>query len=191
MASKKHTNPSDLPLVNRFITAHNDQGKSIFSRDLAEPLEFWEIASGTGKVARFELGYTTQGFPVQLMGDKDLTGFKESYAKKESSGLVRQGGTILRYVDIPPGCDSPMHRTVSLDYGIVVSGEVECLLDSGESRTARPGDLVVQRGTMHQWINKTDRWARIVFILFHAEPIIVGGKHLGEDRAGMGLPDSH
>lgn len=47
-----------------------------------------------------------------------------------------------------------MHRTVSLDYGVLISGELECLLDSGETRSVHPGDVVVQRGTMHQWVNR-------------------------------------
>lgn len=55
---------------------------------------------------------------------------------------------VLRHVDIGPGITSPMHRTVSLDYGIVIEGEIELLLDSGEKRQMLPGDICVQRGTM-------------------------------------------
>ena len=69
-----------------------------------------------------------------------------------------------------------MHRTQSLDYGIMVQGEAELLLDSGDRITMRPGDICVQRATMHQWINSTDKWHRMVFVLMDAEPIESGGR---------------
>ncbi|KAF4331880.1 cupin domain protein [Fusarium beomiforme] len=182
---------TSLPNPKRHITTHNNQGSSIYVEDLPESLNFWTISTEDNKSARFELGYVTEAFPITLNKDEDLATFKEAYANKQNSGLVKHGGTILRYVDIPPYSQSPMHRTVSLDYGIVIAGELECLLDSRETRIVRPGDLMVQRGTMHQWNNRTDRWARIVFVLFHAYPIEIAGKELGENYGGMGVPDSH
>lgn len=153
-----------------------------------ESMRFWTVYTEDGHSGRFELGYITNSFPVPLTGDRDLDAFKDAYATKEQSGLVKHGGTILRYCDLPPESKSPMHRTVSLDYGILISGELECLLDSGEVRTIRPGDLIVQRGTMHQWFNRKKEWARIVFILFHAEPVVIGGEPLEEVQGGMKLP---
>lgn len=50
-----------------------------------------------------------------------------------------------------PGLLSPMHRTVSLDYGVVLEGEVELVLDSGETRVLKRGDVAIQRGTCHAW----------------------------------------
>lgn len=96
----------------------------------------------------FALSYTTNGFPVDMNDDKDLDVYG-GYLKN-APGLVVSGGTVLRHVDIPPETKCAMHRTVSLDYGCVLEGEVELLLDSGEKRTMKRGDVAVQRGTMHQ-----------------------------------------
>ncbi|TGO60312.1 hypothetical protein BELL_1207g00040 [Botrytis elliptica] len=64
-----------------------------------------------------------------------------------------KNGTVVRLIDFAPGLDSPMHRAMSLDYSIVIESELEITLDSGESRIMRPGDVSVQRATMHKWRN--------------------------------------
>jgi mannose-6-phosphate isomerase-like protein (cupin superfamily) len=98
------------------------------------------------------------------------------------------GGTRIRVLDIPPdradadfdkvfdnigGQDAHLkthkrhasfHRTRSIDYGIVLSGEITLLVDEGEV-TVKAGDIVVQRGTNHGWVNRTTRPCRIAFIL--------------------------
>ncbi|MGH8035279.1 MAG: cupin domain-containing protein, partial [Lysobacterales bacterium] len=57
-----------------------------------------------------------------------------------------------------------MHRTETVDYGIVLEGELVLIVDEGET-TVRAGDIVVQRGTNHAWANRSDRPCRIAFIL--------------------------
>lgn len=79
-----------------------------------------------------------------------------------------------------------MHRTQSLDYGIVLEGEVELILDSGEKRAMKVGDVAIQRGTMHAWRNMSDtKPARMIYVLTPAKPLEVDGKKLGEDLADM------
>lgn len=96
---------------------------------------------------------------------------------------------MLRIVDMNPGATSPMHRTISLDYGVVLEGEVELILDSGESRLLRRGDVAVQRGTNHAWRNVSERtWARMLYVLQEAEEVVVDGVRLGEDYGG-GMDD--
>jgi quercetin dioxygenase-like cupin family protein len=73
-------------------------------------------------------------------------------------------GTKIRINEFPPGVVSPVHRTQSVDYGIVLEGEVVLVLDSEET-TLRAGDVAVQRGTSHRWENRTGRTARMAFIL--------------------------
>jgi len=85
-----------------------------------------------------------------------------------------------------------MHRTVSLDYGVVLIGEVELVLDSGEVRLMKPRDICVQRGTMHAWRNtsKTE-WARMLYVLQPSLPVSVAGTELVEDYGNMaGVPSS-
>ncbi|KAK0391370.1 hypothetical protein NLU13_0871 [Sarocladium strictum] len=183
--------PGDLPRNHRYITTHNKDGKAIYVEEVSTPLDFWDISTADGKSARFELAYTTHGFPVQMNKDEDLSSFKEDYAKRQESGIVKQGGTLLRYVDLHPNDTTPMHRTSSLDYGILISGSLECLLDSGESRTIYPGDVLVQRGTNHQWNNNTDKWVRILFVVTDAAPLDVNGARLEEDINGILVPESH
>jgi quercetin dioxygenase-like cupin family protein len=57
-----------------------------------------------------------------------------------------------------------MHRTESIDYGIVISGEITLVLDKGET-LLKQGDVVIQRGTNHAWANKSGKPCRMVFIL--------------------------
>lgn len=79
-----------------------------------------------------------------------------------------------------------MHRTESIDYGVVIEGSVELILDSGEKRIMHRGDVCVQRGTMHAWKNITENrgWARMMFVLVSSEKVVVGGKELGKDLPG-------
>lgn len=75
-----------------------------------------------------------------------------------------------------------MHRTLSLDYAVVLSGEIVCVLDGGEEKTIAQGELIMQRGTNHQWINRSKtEVARILFVMVGAEKIVLeDGKELEE-----------
>ena len=93
-------------------------------------------------------------------------------------------GTKIRINEFPPGVVSPVHRTQSVDYGIVLSGEVVLVLDDAET-VLRAGDVVVQRGTSHRWENRSGLTARMAFILIDGaftaellaalEPDVLGG----------------
>jgi len=61
-----------------------------------------------------------------------------------------------------------MHRTETVDYGIVVEGELVLIMDDGET-TVGAGDIVIQRGTNHGWANRSDRYCRIVFVLIDGD----------------------
>ncbi len=71
-----------------------------------------------------------------------------------------------------------MHRTLSLDYGVVLEGEIVLELDNKEQVTLQAGDVAVQRGTIHAWVNETNQWTRMVFVLLDAEPVKIDGKTL-------------
>ena len=170
-----------LPSLNRFITDHDTKGTATFSSRVEEKLEWQPI----GSIAKFALGYTTSKFPVQLSDKTDITSY-EGFLTNQP-GITIPGGTVLRIVDMAPGASSPMHRTVSLDYGVVLEGEVELILDSGEKRLMRRGDTSVQRATNHKWRNTSETtWARMLYVLQESEPLIVNGRTLGEDY-GVGM----
>jgi quercetin dioxygenase-like cupin family protein len=169
-----------LPKIQRYITAHNKEGKAIFSDKFDEESKMKPNEDGIA----FALSYTTKGLPVSMDEDEDLDVY-DRYLNN-TPGLVVSGGTVLRHVDIPPSTECTMHRTVSLDYGCVLEGEIELLLDSGEKRIMKRGDVAIQRGTMHQWINhsKTE-WTRMLFVLQESKPLKVAGETFGEELAGM------
>lgn len=182
--------PKTLRPLNRFITTHNQQGKAIFSNALPEEMPVREVADG----AHFSLAYTSSSFPAQLSNDADIPQY-EHYLNNPP-GIVISSGSVCRIVDMAPSALSPMHRTVSLDYGVVLEGEVELVLDSGETRLLKKGDVAVQRGTNHAWRNVTPdvigennervgQWARMLYVLMPAKEIEVEGVgKLGEDGIG-------
>jgi len=75
------------------------------------------------------------------------------------------GGHLIRLFEMQPGWCSPMHRTESLDYGVILSGEAYMVLDDGCEVTLGPGDVVVQRGTDHAWGNRSDEPVVMLFVL--------------------------
>ena len=87
---------------------------------------------------------------------------------------------MIRVVDMFPGRESPMHRTNSIDYGIVLEGEIELELNDGAKRTVRQGGIVVQRGTNHLWRNTTDKVCRIAFVLIESPAYLHNGQPLPE-----------
>ncbi|OHE99534.1 cupin [Colletotrichum orchidophilum] len=175
--------PSDLRRPHRFITDHAPDGKAIFNATLDSEVPQQTIENG----AKFYLGYTTEQTPVPLTGNVDVAAYAERLSNPP--GIVVPGGSVLRIVDMPPGSLSPMHRTVSLDYGVVLEGEIDLVLDSGETRRMRRGDVSVQRGTMHAWKNVSEtQWGRMLYVLQESEPVEVAGQVLKEDY-GVGMGD--
>ena len=175
---------SHLPQPRRFVTTHDSQGVGIFSDALPEEVDFWAVGP-PDKPASFGLGYATCTNPVRLTNDVDLIDIRSLNERPKEMPLVQRGGSLVRYVDYPPKSSSPMHRTVSCDYAITLIGNMECRLDSGDSRVVRAGDVLVQRGTKHQWFNNSDSWARMLYVLLDATKVEVGGLSLGEDLGGM------
>lgn len=82
-------------------------------------------------------------------------------------------GTRFTVNDIPPGNTPVMHRTETLDYVIVLSGEIDMELDDSTTKL-KAGDIVIQRGTNHAWINRGTEVARVAFILLDAKPLGIG-----------------
>lgn len=171
----------NLSFPKRYITTHNDSGQAIFDSSVPNHAPFYELPK---KDAAFAQCYVTTAFPVQLNDQADVKVYQEYLASPP--GLVVSNGTVLRYVDMPPGSLSPMHRTLSLDYGVVLEGEVELILGSGETRLMKRGDICIQRATMHAWKNTSDKdWARMLYILQPTQPITAGGEELKEDYGTM------
>jgi len=84
----------------------------------------------------------------------------------------------VRVVEFAPGSPKFMHRTETLDYAILLSGECDLELDDGVMVHMTQGDIAVQRGTMHAWVNNSDRPCVFAFVLIDAEPAEAGGQVL-------------
>ncbi|KAK7956328.1 uncharacterized protein PG986_005550 [Apiospora aurea] len=96
-------------------------------------------------------------------------------------------GTLFCVTNLPPNYAVPMHRTQSLDYCVVMTGEVVLALDGGEEKTVRAGEFIIRGGANHQWINRTDEPCRIAFVMVGADKVKLGdGTELGETVLNKG-----
>lgn len=172
--------------VRRVVTGHDGQGKAVVLTDGEPPVI---VRSPIQAGLAFHEIWNTARMPavIEPAFDEPTLGHTDTAPPKN--------GTVIRIVDLPPeGPDGPkldkdqarelfsavglaenaehhkpgrhplMHRTESIDYGIVLSGEIVLLLDDSEVHL-KQGDVVVQRGTIHAWTNRTDTICRMAFIL--------------------------
>ena len=86
-------------------------------------------------------------------------------------------GTIFRVVEYHPGVAPRMHRTETIDYAVVISGEIDMQLDTGAVHL-RAGDVLVQQATLHDWVNRGSVPCRIAFVLVPSKPVMREGKAL-------------
>ena len=114
--------------------------------------------------------WSTGEFPSDNSGDAD------GGARKVAS--TDPGGTVFRLVEYQPGVAPRNHRTESIDYAVVVSGAITMDLD-GKEVDLMQGDVLVQRGTVHNWINRGTEPCVIAFMLIAAKPVERAGKVLG------------
>jgi quercetin dioxygenase-like cupin family protein len=157
--------PNTQRQPKRYVTGHNQSGRAVVST-----VDDGHWRSIDNDIVRYNELWNTSTFPIDIRHDDALT------KTKTVLSLSLANGTVLRMVDRSPGSYSAMHRTQSLDYAVVVEGEMQMILDSGEKVTLQQGDIVVQRQTMHQWHNPTNRWNRMLFVLMDAKPLEVAGK---------------
>ena len=158
---------SGLPAVQRVVTGHDAKGRAIFISEDVSPTKM--IPSGDASFLKI---WATETVPADLNDERD--------GRDLPTGLTLEGGSVIRIVDMLPGKESPMHRTNSVDYGIILKGEIELELDDGAKRTVREGGIIIQRGTNHLWRNTTNQPCRIAFILIEAPAYLHDGKPLDE-----------
>ena len=167
--------------IRRVVTGHDSAGKAIVESDGLAPNV--RVREGAGFVST--LLWVTDETPA-------LGSLRIDRADRTIGTAPPPNGTILRIVDFPPvtpgvesvsqkdllramGIDAHgaggakvrhpyMHRTKSVDYGIILSGEIDMLLDDSEVHL-KAGDVVIQQGTNHAWVNHSDKFCRIAFVL--------------------------
>jgi len=164
--------------TRRVVTGHDASGKTIVLIDGAAPNAKLRKATGLSST----LLWVTDESPADNTGTTDA-------GEREIGVAPPPRGSIFRMVDFPPASETAavdnaamlkemglaggqggagtMHRTRSVDYAIVVSGEIDMLLDDSEVHL-KAGDVLVQRGTNHAWVNRGKENCRIAFVLIDA-----------------------
>jgi quercetin dioxygenase-like cupin family protein len=150
--------------VRRVITGHDASGKAIVKIDEVSKHVF------TGRLGATGINiWTTQGFPANNDGADD--------AGLRKVGTTLADGTIFRVLEFAPGLAPRNHRTDSIDYIIVMSGEIDMELDDSVVHL-KAGDVMVQRGTIHNWVNRGTEPCVLAVILIAAKPVEAGGRVL-------------
>ncbi len=165
--------------VRRVVTGHRD-GRAVVLFDSAAPNQKLRQASGLVST----LLWVTDEAPADISGKADR-------AAREIGVSPPPNGSIFRVVDFPPESGTrsreavlkemgvadhggarhaAMHRTRSVDYAIVIEGAIDMLLDDSEVHL-EAGDVLVQQGTNHAWVNRGDQPCRIAFVLIDAQEI--------------------
>jgi mannose-6-phosphate isomerase-like protein (cupin superfamily) len=150
--------------IRRVVTGHDEQGRA---KVLIDEQVKNVISSRPG--ANSSVIWSSIGFPVDNDGDRDPS-------HKEIATTI-DNGTVFRIVSFGSGVSPRNHRTDSIDYAVVISGEIDMELDIG-SVHLKAGDVLVQRGTIHNWVNKGTTPCVIAFTLVAAKSAAPGGKAL-------------
>ncbi|MBN8607413.1 MAG: cupin domain-containing protein [Caulobacterales bacterium] len=143
--------------VRRVVTGHDAQGKAIVVSDnlaqTSSPRPGHQICAV----------WANDGVPADNLNTRDG-------ADIAAASRLPNGATF-RIVQHAPGAESRMHRTQTLDYGVVLQGCIVLELDNSVEITLRAGDVLVQRGTIHKWINRGETPCTIAFVLLDARPL--------------------
>src|SRR5215813_5552100 len=143
--------------IRRVVTGHDSNGNA---RVIIDEIAKNVVATRAG--ANAAVIWTSEGFPVNNDG---------------KVGTTLDNGAVFRVVSFGPGVAPRNHRTDSIDYATVISGEIDMQLD-GETVHLKAGDVLVQRGTIHNWVNTGTVPCVIAFVLVAARPVTAGGKVL-------------
>jgi quercetin dioxygenase-like cupin family protein len=160
--------------MRRIVTGHDEHGKAVVVID-GEPANRRTSATGNSSTLIWSTDRTPAGIATGTV--------IEDMGARVLGTPPPVNGTRFTVNEIVPGAKAVMHRTESLDYVIVIAGEVEMDLDDS-TVTMRAGDVMVQRGTNHAWHNRSNELACIAFVLIDAEPLGIGHPLSREVKVG-------
>ena len=150
--------------IRRVVTGHDATGRAIVKIDETTKNPVSSRPGATSCVV-----WTTQGFPVNNDSEED-----EGLRK---TGTTLDNGTVFRVLELAPGVSPRNHRTDSIDYAVVMAGEIDMELDNATVHL-KAGDVLVQRGTIHNWVNRGTEPCVIAFVLIAAKSATAGGRVL-------------
>lgn len=150
--------------VRRVVTGHDASGRAVIKIDEVCKNVISRRPGQSGCVV-----WTTESFPVDNTGESDQGA--------RQVGTTLKNGTVFRINEFAPGVAPRNHRTDSIDYAIVISGEIDIELDDSVVHL-KAGDVIVQRGTIHNWVNRGTVPCTMAFVLIDATPVEANGKVL-------------
>src|SRR5712692_9099528 len=150
--------------VRRVVTGHDASGRAIVKIDEVSK----NVFSGRPGATACNV-WTTEGFPVNNDGDAD--------EGVRTVATPLRNGTIFRVIEFAPGVAARNHRTDSIDYIVVMSGEIDMELDDSVVHL-KAGDVMVQRGTIHNWVNRGTAPCVLAVVLIDAKSVEAGRKVL-------------
>jgi len=142
--------------IRRVVTGHDTHGKAVVRIDDVGA----HVASGRPNMTR-QLIWTTNDLPVHFAEDGEDKGAREI-------GTTIRNGSVFRVIAFEPGVAPRNHRTDSIDYAVVMSGEIDMEMDDTVVHL-KAGDVLVQRGTIHNWVNQGTGPCVIAFILISSD----------------------
>jgi quercetin dioxygenase-like cupin family protein len=151
--------------IRRVVTGHDQNGRAVVAIDEIAR----NVISGRPNHASCVI-WSSGEFPTDNSGDGD--------GSARAVATTDPNGTVFRLVEYRPGVAPRNHRTDSIDYAVVMSGEIDMEID-GTTVHLAAGDVLVQRGTIHNWINRGTKPCIIAFVLVAAKPVERAGKVLG------------
>ena len=158
--------------VRRIVTGHDATGKAVVKTDE----ELTAVSRGVGaNISGCEI-WSTDQMPVDNSAAAD--GAQRAGLVKHNNYVGNGQGTTFRITEFAPGHARFTHRTETVDYVVVLSGEIDLEFDSGEVVHLKVGDVVVQRGTIHTWVNKGVVPVVTAFILIDAKAVEVNGEEM-------------
>ena len=155
--------------IRRVVTGHDLNGRAVVTID--EMCR--NVISGRPNHASC-VAWSTGEFPADNSSDAD--------GSARRTATTDPNGTVFRVVEYGPGVAPRNHRTDSIDYAVVISGSIEMELDDGVVAKLNAGDVLVQRGTIHNWVNKGTEPCVIAFVLVSAKPVTASGKVLNAEN---------
>ena len=142
--------------IRRVVTGHDVTGKAGVKID-----DVGRNQSSGRENLTAQVIWTTDDLPVKFREDDVDTGARKI-------GTTVKNGSVFRLVEFRPGVEGRNHRTDSIDYAVVMSGEIDMEMDD-ELVHLKAGDVLVQRGTIHNWVNKGTEPCVIAFILISSD----------------------
>jgi quercetin dioxygenase-like cupin family protein len=163
----------DYPPIRRVVTGHD--ANNVAKLVIDAPATNAKYPS-PGLVST--LIWTTEETPADIAVGESI----EDYGARILGTAPPANGTRFAVIDFPPGNTPGMHRTETIDYVIVIEGEIEMDMDDSTVKL-KAGDVMVQRGTNHAWANRSGRRARVAFVLIDAKPLGIGHPVVGAASA--------